>query len=280
MISNLPTEMLNTFYDLLRVEYASLDKQLHGEIRAIERQAAARGTLASGGTIQLACEAGAVSLTARCRKAWELLSKTMTAYGIEINRESGPMFLSEVGSQARNSSIAVVAIVKGCAVFRAQIPANAMQAGMDIIEKAFQRESARVKAEVQLLVAASENMKATAHQPGITINGDGNVVNTGNGNQVNVATTIDTNAATALANALKASLDHLAALPTGTPVDADEVKELIEDALAEVQKPKPNNIKIASVIKGIGQAIKFVPDLKAAYDVIKPAAASAGIYLP
>ncbi|WP_146143953.1 hypothetical protein [Rhizobium sp. JAB6] len=272
--------MLNTFYDLLRVEYASLDKQLHGEIRAIEHQAAARGTLVSGGTIQLACEAGAVSLTARCRQAWEQLSRTMTANGIEIDRESGQLFLSEVGSQAENSSIAVKAIVKGCAVFRSELPANAMQAGMDIIEKALQHEFARAKAEVQLLIAASENMKPTAHQPGITINGDGNVLNTGNGNQINVATTIDTNAATALANALKASLDHLAVLPAGTPVDADEIKELVEDALAEVQKPKPNKIKIASVIKGFAEAIKFVPELKAAYNVIKPAAAVAGIYFP
>ncbi len=280
MINTLPTEMLNTFYDLVRVEYASLDKQLQDAIRAVERQASARGTLISGGTIQLACEAGTDSLAARCRKAWELLSKTMAAYGIEVNRESGPMFLSEVGSQAANSSIAVMAIVKGCAVFRVELPPNAMQAGMDIIEKALQHEFARAKAEVQLLVAASDNMKPTAHQPGITINGDGNVVNTGNGNQVNVATTIDTNAATALANALKASLDHLAALPAGTPIDADEVKELVEDALAEVQKPKPNKIKIGSAIKGIAEAIKFVPALKAAYDVIKPAAASAGIYLP
>jgi hypothetical protein len=39
-------------------------------------------------------------------------------------------------------------------------------------------------------------------------------------------------------------------------------------------------IKVTSTIKGIAETIKFVPALKAAYDIIKPAAVMAGISLP
>ncbi|MEP9377021.1 hypothetical protein ABLE91_09925 [Aquabacter sp. CN5-332] len=280
MADTLPTEMINTFYDLTRVEYESLDKQLRRQIQVIERQAAAAGLISSGNTIFLACEAGANSLSVRSRMAWSLLFKAMKAYGIEINRATGPVFLSELGTQATNSSITVQAIIESCAVFRSGLPNNAKQAGMDIIQQALHHEVARMKAEVQLLVAASENMKPLTPQSRIEINGDGNVVVTGDGNQINAGTSIDSKAAAALADALKTTLDHLTVLPVETPINSAEIKELVEDALAEVKKSKPNKVKAVSAIKGIAETIKFVPDLKAAYDIIKPAAAMAGIYLP
>lgn len=282
MISHLPTEMLNTFYDLARVDYASLDKQLLDQVQAIERKAAAAGTLASGGTIQLACEAGASSLAVRCRMAWAQLFKVMNAYAIKIDRDTAPLFLSELGSQAANSAMTVRAIVGGCAVFRAGLPDGAKQAGMDIIENALQQEVARMKAEMKLLIAASENVKPVSAPASIAINGDGNVVIAGDGNQVNALTQIDKAAAKSLTDALRATLEQLAALPTDAdaPVDVVEIKEIVEEALVEIQKPKPNKIKVTGAIKSIAETIKFVPALKAAYDIIKPAAAMAGISLP
>ncbi|MGJ0455053.1 MAG: hypothetical protein ACR65T_17770 [Methylocystis sp.] len=280
MISYLPSEMLNTFYDLARVDSASLDKQLRGQVQAIERQAAAAGALASGRTILLACEAGADSLAARCRMAWAQLFKVMSAYAIKIDRDTGSLFLSELGSQAANSAITVRSIVGSCSVFRADLSDDAKQAGMDIIEKALQHEVARMKAEMKLLIAASENMKAVSAPPSIAITGDGNLVIAGDGNQVNALTQIDTAAAKSLTDALRATLEQLAALPADAPIDVVEIKEIVEEALVEVQKPKPNKIKVTSAIRSIAETIKFVPALKAAYDIIKPAAAMVGISLP
>ncbi|MFG1381304.1 hypothetical protein [Xanthobacter versatilis] len=280
MISNLPTEMLNTFYDLARVEYASLDKQLRDKLQTIERQAAAAGALASGRTIMLACDAAADSLAVRCHMTWDQLFKAMSAYAIKIDRDTGSLLLSVLGSEATNSAITVRTIVERCAVFRSSLPDNAKQAGMDIIEKTLQYEVARMKAEVKLLVAASENQKPMSAAPSIAVTGDGNIVVTGDSNQVNALTQIDTAAAKSLTNALKATLEHLHTLTADGPVDVVEIKEIVEEALVEIQKPKPNKIKVTSAIKGIAETIKFVPALKAAYDIIKPAAATAGIYLP
>jgi hypothetical protein len=280
MISYLPSEMLNTFYDLARVDYASLDKQLRGQVQVIERQAAAAGALAHGGTIALACEAGADSLAFRCRMAWTQLFKVSSAYAIKIDRDTGSLFLSELGSQAANSAITVRSIVESCAVFRSGLSDDAKQAGMDIIAKALHHEVARMKAEMKLLIAASENVKTVSAPPSIAITGDGNLVIAGNGNQVNALTQIDTVATKSLTNALRATLEQLAALPADAPIDVVEIKEIVEEALVEVQKPKPNKIKLTSAIKSIAETIKFVPALKATYEIIKPAAAMVGIDLP
>jgi len=272
--------MLNIFYNLVRVDYASLDKQLLREIQTTEAQGAATGTLSSGRTILIVCEAGAASLSVRCRLAWSQLYKVMSAHGLKIDRETGPMFVSEIGAQASNAAITVRSIVNGSAVFRSSLPANAKKAGMDIIDKELQHEIARMKAEADLLIAASENLQPTTSKPGISINGDGNVIISGDGNQVNVSTQINSEAATALVDALKLTLDRLHSIPPEPKIDASELKQLIGDAIDDVKAPKPNGLKVKVAVKTIAETIKFIPAFKAAYDTIKSAAALANIYLP
>ncbi|MFH1555664.1 MAG: hypothetical protein ABII76_12500 [Pseudomonadota bacterium] len=280
MIDKFPVEMRNTFHDLVSVDYASLDKQLCSQVQAIERQAAATGSLASGKTILLVCKAGVDSLVARCSMAVTQLFKTMNAYAIKIDRDTGSLFLSELGSQAANSAISVRAVVESCAVFRSGLTDNAKRAGMDIIDKALQHEVARMKAEMKLLIAASENVKPLSASPPININGDGNVVNVGDGNYVNALTQIDTVAAKSLTEALRVTVEQLVALPVDAPIDVAEIKEIVEDTISELQKQKPNKMKVATAIKSIAEIIKFVPALKGAYDIIKSAAAIVGISLP
>lgn len=279
MLSNLPTEMLNTFYDLTRRDGGSFDQQLRSEVQAIERKASAAGMLGSGNTIYSVCRAGADSLSDRCRAAWAQLFRGMSAYGIKIDRETGSLFLSELVSQAAHSMMAVRVIVGAAGVFRS-ISGNGNRAGMDILEKALEDEIARMKVEVSLLVAESENLSPMSVPPLIQIFGDANNVVAGNGNQVNTHTQIDTTTAKSIADALSAILAQLAALPPDAPADVTGIREKVEVALAEVQKQKPNPLTVTSAIKVVAETIRFVPALKAAYDTIKPAAAMAGIYLP
>lgn len=279
-MNHLPTPMLNTFYALARVEYASLDKQLQQEIKATEHKAAAAGALSSGRTILMVCEAGAASLSVRCRLAWTLLFKAMSAHGLKIDRETASLFLSELGAQASASANTVRSIVGGATVFRTSLPDNARQAGMKTIEEALEHELAKMKAETDLLVAAGENATPTAAQPTIAVNGDGNVIVVGDSNQVSVATQIDQQAAAALVAALNLTLDRLSALPPGAGIDATQVKQVVEETIAEIETPKPNGLKVSGAIKTVAETIKFIPSLKAAYDAIKSAAAMVGIHLP
>lgn len=277
MLSHLPTDMLNNFHDLARLEFSNLDQQLHRDIGSIESECSAKGLAISGVAVSRICEAGAGSLAIRCRIGYQLLFNTMNAYGVELDRDSMGLFLSELGAQASNSFIAVNAIVQGSGVFSSQVPEPAKSAGLAFIARALQDETARAKAEAQLLVAAMASRKRPMQPTNISISGDGNVVVAGDLNQVNTATSFDAGAADALAKALEASLRHLTSLPDGSIADAKEIKELFDQAIAEVQKPKPNKLTAMSLIKGIAETIKFVPAMKAAYDILQPVAVAHGI---
>jgi len=280
MFAILPTQMLNNFYALVRVEYSSFDSQLLHEIRSIDARATAKGMLNSGGTIRLVCEAGGHSLSVRCRMAWALLFKAMNAYGLAVDKETISLFLSELGAQATNADMTVRSIVNGSAVFRGSLPDSAKKAGMAIIDKKHEHEIAKMKADADLLAAASQNLKPAIPQPGIIISGDGNVIISGDSNQVNVSTQIDREAVTALASGMQLMLGQLHLIPPTANIDVREVNQLVEETLAELKATQPNGLKIKGSVKTIAETIKFIPALKAAYDTIKSAAAMANIYLP
>lgn len=280
-MTNLPTTMLNTFYDLFRVEAKSLDAQLHGAIQAIDRKAAAAGMLLSGNTIILVCEAGATSLSVRCRMAWSLLFKSMAAYDIEVNGETVSLFLSQLGSQSANAAISVKSIVRTSAVFRRLKPDGAaLKAGIAIIDQALDHEVAKMKAEAALLVAATSRAKVATPQPTITITGDGNVFVMGDSNQVNASLQIDTQTSAALLEALKLTLEALSTVRAVDGRNVQEIEELVADTIKTIDAPRPNGLKIKASIKAIAETIKFIPALRPAYDTIKSAAALIGIYLP
>ena len=59
-----------------------------------------------------------------------------------------------------------------------------------------------------------------------------------------------------------------------------ETQGLIEDARAELGKDKPNSLKLASAIAGIGTAINMLAGLKPAYESLRSMGAILGITLP
>lgn len=280
MVASLPTEIIQIFYTLVRIEYEELDKQLRSQLLEIERRAAAAGALASSRTILIAGEAGRDSLVIRCRMAQAQLLKAMTAFGVKIDRGVGPLLLSELGSEAARSAMTVQAIVSGCTVFRTNTASNVKQAAMDMIEKALQNEMSRASAELQLHIAASDNGATMISSPSISINGDGNVVVSGHSNHVNSTINFDADAVKSLNDAMQTTLRKISEIPTGTFANVEDLKTMVEETLDEIQKPKLNKIKLSSAIKGIAETIKFVPALKSAYDAIKAAAALAGVSLP
>lgn len=60
----------------------------------------------------------------------------------------------------------------------------------------------------------------------------------------------------------------------------EETKEMIYEVKAEVEKPKPNGIKLRSLLFGIGTTVQSLASMKPAYEALKTAASAIGIHLP
>ena len=278
MMAPLPTQMLNTFYSLISVEYDNLDKQLRSSIQIIERQAAASHAIGSSRTALLVCEAGAASLSRRCRMAWTQLYRVLSAHEVEVTADTAPEFLSELGAQASHALQTVRTVVGNSAVFRMS-GGEAKMAFMKTIDDAFDQELALMKAEADLLVASSKRAKTVASQS-VVINGNGNLVVTGDGNQVSSFAQIDSQTSAAIVEAMRLTIENLRSTPPEANVAIDDLKQIAEEVITEVEAPKPNVLKVKGAIKTVAETIKFIPSLKAAYESVRPAAAMLGIYLP
>ena len=83
---------------------------------------------------------------------------------------------------------------------------------------------------------------------------------------------------------LKIALDELHARVVALEVSAlpqkEDVLELINDARAEVDRERPNRLRLGSTLSGIGTVIQTVGAAEAAYHALKIAAAMIGITLP
>jgi hypothetical protein len=60
----------------------------------------------------------------------------------------------------------------------------------------------------------------------------------------------------------------------------EETKELIYEVKSEVEKPKPNGIKLRYLLFGIATTVQSLASMKPAYEALKTAASAMGIHLP
>jgi hypothetical protein len=60
----------------------------------------------------------------------------------------------------------------------------------------------------------------------------------------------------------------------------DETKEVIEELKLEIEKQKPNGMKVSSLLFGLATAIQTIASIKPFYDALKAAILPLGIHLP
>jgi hypothetical protein len=78
-------------------------------------------------------------------------------------------------------------------------------------------------------------------------------------------------------DAVRDALSTVEALPAH-PIS--EVVDLVDEAKIEIDKPKPNNMRLGSALSAVATAIQAVGSLQPAYQTLKAALLPLGIMLP
>jgi hypothetical protein len=60
----------------------------------------------------------------------------------------------------------------------------------------------------------------------------------------------------------------------------DDLVELVREAREEIDRPRPNGLRLTSVLQGIGSAVQTIASVEPAYQTLKGAAALIGVHLP
>jgi len=148
---------------------------------------------------------------------------------------------------------------------------------------AWERALRKVENEIDLFVLslrrASKEQQPGSPQPVFHISSVG-AIQTGPSATANIVMNIapgDREELLRALDAVKEALSPLQALPAH-PIS--EVIELVDEAKVEIGKPKPNGMRLGSVLLAVATAIQAVGSLQPAYQTLKAALLSLGIPLP
>lgn len=104
-------------------------------------------------------------------------------------------------------------------------------------------------------------------------------VQTGSGAVANVQQVVGTDQLATLKNALQAIQAELGKASISSE-EHDEAQELIENTIAEIDKPKPSRLTLSSLLNGVAAATKMLSATSEAYKTVKEALTPFGISLP
>ena len=140
------------------------------------------------------------------------------------------------------------------------------------------RISEKLHAEVDLAHILSER----AEETGTALNfySSVGVVQTGAVASSTVNMGIPPETAAILEKALKELEDRLDDSFSHAGIPAEQISELLKDIRSEVEKDKPNQLKIRGSLTSLATTVQVAASLQPAYQMIKAAAAQFGITLP
>lgn len=266
MAMQISTEAVNAFLSLVRVQEDKFFKQVHDEVQQLERQASAQQALAHSRTVLLIQERCTSLLGVRLQAIWDDLVRAAGAYGVELTTNRVTAFFEAFAVPARDAAAATSRVFGNSAVFRSGL-ADLRPQCLDNIREFLSAEIERIKAEAAIM-AAKNSRPITNKSASISVHGDGNVIVSGDNNWVNATARFEGQSAQSLSEVLQFVMEQLERAPEIQVFDSDELKQIVKEAIHEAQQPKPNTLKLKGVLRTVTDAVKLVPAMKEAYDVI------------
>jgi hypothetical protein len=154
-----------------------------------------------------------------------------------------------------------------------------------IAETVIISQPSRFFPEIDLIIKELENLEkgeGIGSESNITtynINAPGGIVQTGNNAKAgNIV--INNDNKQELCKAIDIILNAMSNANDFHSSAKEETKELIDKVKSEVEKPKPNGIKLGSLLLGIANTVQSLASMKPAYEALKTAASAIGIHLP
>lgn len=265
---------------LIQVEFQERRQQLSREIELVHNEMAERGIGRSGIAVARIRELCAREVGIRARIVWQMLLKVISSMGVEPSETLAQDLKAEVERYLPPDLPELTQIVKRQAdrVRIEQTPSALKEARTHALNK--------VGVEIDLFVhslmsrAQAREGQAASPPPVIHIHSPVGVIQTGPGATANVLQDLGTDGREALLQALHQISEYLASVRELPGSSKEEVLELVEEGVTEIQKEKPNGMRLRSILTTVAPAIQTVATLHSTYQALKAAASLLGISLP
>ncbi len=266
--------------NLILVEFQERRQQLSREIELVHNEMAQRGLGRSGVAVARIRELCSREVGIQASIVWQKIKRVLSDIGVEPSETLAQDLKAEVAGYLPLELPELTQIVTREAdlVRIEQTPSPLKEARTHALNK--------LGAEIDLFVhslmsrAQAREGQAVPPQPVIHIHSLVGVIQTGSGATANVLQDLGTEGRDELLRAFRLVSERLAAFPELPGSSKEEVLELVEEGLTEIQKAKPNGMRLRSILTVVAPAIQTVATLHSAYQALKAAALLLGISLP
>ena len=234
----------------------------------------------SGAVVEAISQICAGEVRAAVHFAWSNIWRTTLTVGIEPSDDLAEQLKAEVRSQTDQHFERL----------RAELAQNHRLAiggsEVNVFENLISAREivlAQIDGEVDLAVASLEQRQRASSQGGPVYQFYAPVAAVVSG--ANASASVVQNIGTQEKSDLGAALDALrAAIAIAAEVrdqsQKEDLIELVSEARQELDKPRPNALRLTSVLMGIGQAVQTIGSVDAAYQAVKVLAGAIGVPLP
>ncbi|MBB4481518.1 hypothetical protein [Rhizobium etli] len=267
---------LNDFRELLAVETAKIDRSLAETLNKTISLLASKGNLQSSAGMILITRNASDTIPMHCQTAFVLLLRSLTAHGIQVDQSNKDTVIGVLRAWIKGRLLQLREVASQTAPMANQNPAE-KDNYLKEIEYLGDLEIRRIASEVALIAAAHSRDKPDQQGYNLVFNAQVGVIQTGAGSFGIANQHIDQGASKALTEAL--AKIHALATADDDP-QRNDVLDLVADTRAELEKEKPNQFKVKSLVSGLGDALSLMPKMKEAYDALKWAGTLVGVNLP
>jgi hypothetical protein len=276
-----PHEAKNDFNEIIGIEMFEMNRTLSGAMAATQSRLIAKGLGTSGPAMQLLVEDATNSLKARAQYILGQLLRCLAAHQVRLDETTLPEAIALLRDTIDVQSQVIRSKLFGFPVFQT----NGLEGARHQLEAQYAQESPRLikrlTTELRLAMAASKkDSNMAASSTNMTFNGPVGLIQTGDGSQAAVTQHIDLGTRTQLLSVLQSYIDELDKVENHSMAGREELKEMVLETKDELEKAKPNSLKIGSGLRTIAETSKFIGSLGPAYQVLKPLLSYFGIHLP
>lgn len=254
----------------IRIELQERQHFFSAQVEAIYGEMNERGVLRSGMTIAAVTEAVRNEAAVRAQLAWQIVARVLFSIQLPLDPALAAALKAFVDEQSRQCSPDLETQLQKAASLMGRPP--------QAVDALWSPALAKVHSEIDIALAAARTEQEATGSTVINIYQRYGIIQTGPHSTATF--TASASERTAITNALDAV--HSAVVKGADVAEHErrEALELIDDAKAEIAKPTPNGLRLKSALSGIATTVQTMGSAAAAYQLLKGAAAIAGVHLP
>lgn len=272
MIEKKVTELADR---MIQLEFNEREEQLQREIQLVQSEFAQRGLGTSSAVVEGVYDLCARDVELRTQIVWLNLYKVLSTAEVVLSEE--------IAEDSKKVVLEYWSLTYTFPMQCLQRVTTAVGIGSThALTEAQDKAVKKINTQIDLLLLRADTDKKTgsSSQPIFNINAPVGAIQTGPNATATIAQTLTPQDREGLREALDRVKQDLAGVDHLHGYEKDEVIELIEEGRAEIDKPKPNSMRVSSVFSMIAAAIGTVGSLGPAYRVLKAALLPFGIQLP